>query len=388
MTNENKHPVDWEKVIMCLENGGLGGDSVLLNEEEKKLLEQFLHFRNHLGKVDISFDKQAMLALLNARIEADEAQGSDVVKQASVVKKVAPRRWLYIAAVLIPLIVAGIWFFNREGNKQQVNVTVKAPLQDIKLTLSDGSVVSLGGNKEIKERNGEAVANGDANMLAYDQDNKTSNVMNKLDVPRGRKFSLTLADGSKVWLNAESTISFPIAFKGNTREVVLSGEAYFEVKHDATKPFIVHTGNAQVQVLGTSFDVAAYSNEQMKTTLVEGSVKVSNEKGESIRLIPNEQAVQSAVDNSLKKNTVNIEPIVAWKNNVLAFQNEDLVAIVKRLEREYDYHFVFNNEAVKGIHYTGNLTQANNIETVLSYLSKTGTFRYTIKGREVIVDKE
>lgn len=374
MTNENKHPVDWDKLMECIEAGNTNGEGVSLNEEEKKLLATFSGFKAHVAAEEMPVDAHALLAKLNERIAKDETATTIVAMQR---KK---RAWLYAAAVLLPLLIAGLWFWNVHDQKNNAAVAERK-LQDVKLILSNGNAVELGINKAVTEAGGQQVAQADQNELVYNSNNTAA--VNKLEVPRGKKFVLQLADGTKVWLNAESSLSFPVSFSGNTREVVLIGEAYFKVTHDATKPFIVHTGNANVQVLGTSFNVHAYGNEPMVTTLVEGKVKLSNTKKEELLLAPGEQAIQSAVDNSFRKNSVDVEPFVAWKDNMLLFNNASLLEITKRLEREYDYRFVFSNEGVKNKHYTISLTQAGDIATVLKYLSKTGPFKYTIRGNEI-----
>ncbi len=340
-------------------------------------------FEQNNNDENVSFDVKAMWNRLNERIDADE--------QALHASRVRRKRRFYqlVAAILLPVILAGIWVAKKSEEPVQKKTPVvaeKRNLQNIQLTLSDGSVVTLGEEKKVNEADGKAVAIADEEGLAYNNDEGKSAAINKLQVPRGRKYMLQLADGSKVWLNAESTISYPVSFVGNTREVEISGEAFFQVSQNAAKPFIVHTGKADVQVLGTSFNVSSYGEELMKTTLVEGKVKVSNAKNKSLVLVPGEQAVQSIDDDLLKKN-VDVEMIIAWKDDLFFCQNESLESIAKRLEREYDYRFVFKNDELKNIRYSVSLYQNTDINTVLKYLSKAGPFNYSVNGNEILVQK-
>lgn len=334
------------------------------------------------GNKPVSFDTRAMLDKISKRIDEYELHTLHV-------KRMRKRVLIYTASILLPLVLISLWLFkaNNQAQLKKQMIVNNRKVQDIQLVLSDGSIIKLGEQKDVKEADGKSIARVDTDGLAYTGNKDISiAVINELQVPRGRKFMLQLADGSKVWLNAESSISYPVNFTGNTREVTISGEAYFEISHDKAKPFIVHTGKATIEVLGTSFNLSSYGGEAMKTTLVEGKVKVTSERKEIEYLTPLEQAIISKAGD-LSKKQVDIEPIVSWKDDLLVCKNERLEDIAKRLEREYDYHFIFNDEDVKNIHYSVNLVQNTNITTVLKYLSKAGPFTYSVNGNEIQIMK-
>ncbi len=221
-------------------------------------------------------------------------------------------------------------------------------------------------------------------LLDYFSANKSAKgiapSINTLTTPRGGQYQIVLADGTKVFLNAESYIKYSTTFTGKKREVELIGEAYFEVAKNPSMPFIVHTSKGSIEVLGTHFNVNAYPKEaEMKATLLEGSVKVSH-AGKGILIIPGQQA---KVDQDIKICEVDVNEIVAWKNDEFYFNNTAFSEVLRQLERWYDIDIDFSSLPVK--HFNGSISRKSNLSQVLKMLEITSNVRFEINGKAVKV---
>jgi ferric-dicitrate binding protein FerR (iron transport regulator) len=194
---------------------------------------------------------------------------------------------------------------------------------------------------------------------------------------------MTLADGSRIWLNAGSSVTYPVAFTGKERKVSVNGEAYFEVAPDHTKPFFVSKGEMSLQVLGTHFNVNAYDDEQdIKITLLEGSVKVS-QRGQTGLLKPGEQA-RVAADIKVA-NTVDLESVMAWKNGKFSFADEDLKSIMRQLMRWYDVDIIYQNDVPERF-FTAEISRNKNLLALLKVL-EASDIHFKIEGRKLTVIK-
>jgi len=270
--------------------------------------------------------------------------------------------WFRAAAVVVFLFLTGataFFYFNRQQDKVIAHIEEIHQDKDIQpgknsavLTLSNGTQILLDsavngalaqqGNMRVLKFNGR---------IAYKADEGNSNVKpvyNTITTTRGNEYLLILADGTKAWLNAASSIHFPTAFSGNERKVEITGEVYFEVAHDRSKPFKVEFSNAtgekgEVEVLGTHFDVNAYPDEtNIKTTLLQGSVKVS--QSDKIQMLsPGQQAIISSDKITLKKD-IDVAQITAWKNGYFLFNNTDIQSIMRQVSRWYDIDVSFEGK--------------------------------------------
>jgi len=215
-------------------------------------------------------------------------------------------------------------------------------------------------------------------------------VYNELRTPRGGGYNLTLADGSRVWLNAGSSLRFPVSFTDSTRRVYLEGEGYFEVNHNG-KPFIVSSGSMDVRVLGTSFNVLAYPDEQqLVTTLVEGSVRIDlggkeSEAVSSRILHPDDQAVISIANADIEVSKVNTSQYTSWIEGKLEFHNEDLDKVMKRLARWYDFKYEFENNGAKDFHFSARFDNSENISTILEMLELTTDVKFELRENTIVV---
>lgn len=286
----------------------------------------------------------------------------------------SPRHWWAAAAILL-LIVSGTWFFISRSQRQEVAITAvydKAPGTDkALLTLSDGSVVALdstgkgqiaGGNTSIQQQGG---------MLKYSAGTHAAG-FNTLTTPRGGQFRVVLPDGTAVWLNAATSLRYPTAFNGNERVVVLRGEAYFEVAKNTDKPFRVQIDeHTAVEVLGTHFNIHAYSDEnQISTTLLEGKVMMTRSDASLRRVVlnPGQQAVAGRGELALNKQ-VNIDQVMAWKNGMFNFEGIDLPSVLRQLSRWYDVEVVYEGK-IPSRKFGGEMQRDLSLQQVLRILEK------------------
>ncbi|WP_184545383.1 FecR family protein [Mucilaginibacter sp. FT3.2] len=309
------------------------------------------------------------------------------------------RRILLMAASVILLIAVGAIFLLKSESanpllsksKPAINNDIKPAAHNALLTLANGKKVILNnlmvgtvlrhGNINVKkEANGLLKINASAKL----PDRDTNPEYNTISTPVGGHYEVVLPDGSKVWLNAASSLKFPSAFTGNERKVELTGEAYFEVAKNKQLPFKVKFDNQLVEVLGTHFNIKAYHNEAASTTtLLEGSVSISKDNIKKI-LIPGEQAVSASGQNSIMVSAADEVAAVAWTNNVFFFRNENIRAIMRELSRWYDIDVVYQgNTAHKD--YGIRMSKSKNLSEILKNLELTGTIHFKVDERRVTV---
>ena len=249
------------------------------------------------------------------------------------------------------------------------------------LILSDGTTVDLGGDTDaLKEQDGTQILGGEGTLTyASATMNDERLIYNKLVIPKAGMHQLTLSDGSKVWLNAMSELRFPVHFADDERRVQLEGEAYFEIAHDASRPFKVEVGDAEVEVLGTHFNVNSY--REVTATLVEGAIKIANAK-ETRLLEPGQEA---RVGKHITLHTANIEKSLAWKNGDFYFKSDDMQEIMEQLSRWYDISVKFENERPIG-RFNGQIQRSVNLSEVLDMLSYVSGATFEVNGQQVIVN--
>ncbi len=307
------------------------------------------------------------------------------------------RRWWYVAAAVIFLV--GAFPVYRFVLKQPSTTPpiAKRPTgkDDVApggnkaiLTLADGSTIILdnAANGDLTSQGNTKVIKLDG-QLAYTTDGATTEVVyNTISTPRGGQYQIILADGSKVWLNAASTLRYPTSFIGKERKVELTGEGYFEVAKNAAMSFKVNVdGKGEVEVLGTHFNINSYSDEEfVKTTLVEGKVKVAY-AGTEAMLSPNQQAIFSRKNNTLSVDKdADVNKAIAWKNGFFEFDNYDIVSIMRQLSRWYDVDVQFVGN-ISAQFYSGSIPTQVNISQVLYMLEQAGGTEFKVKGKTVEV---
>ena len=335
--------------------------------------------------------------ILESEINSTESESSWL----AIEKKLSNRRishisyrkiMSYAAAVIFPvLFIAGAYYVVEFKISEKI-VEKIAPIKPGKsqavLTLASGELVELNTKTEgaIIDKRGEIIARGNKNELVYDKENQAEEIeFNKVTVPRGGEFQLTLSDGTKVWLNSETELKYPVSFSGHERKIFLKGEAFFKVTHNKNKPFIVVSDRQNVQVYGTSFNVKDYLDEEyVQTTLAEGSVKVFDKDSKLSRFIkPGEQAVLG--NNNLTVREVDISQYVSWKDGEFIFHHERLEDIMKKISRWYDVEIFYLNQGIKDYHFTAWFKKDKGIEYVVDQLKATNRLDVRIKNRTIII---
>lgn len=306
------------------------------------------------------------------------------------------KRWL-VAASIVALLGIGAWLWrvNAPGeshpeNKQAGIPSIGPGREGAILTLADGSTMLLDtlGNGLVTTQSGVQVTleNG---ALNYEKGHTTAAVSyNTMSTPKGRQFVLQLPDGTRVWLNAASSIRYPVAFSTNTRRVEITGEAWFEVAPDRNKPFLINIHNrSEVEVLGTSFNVNAYSDEpQISTTLLEGRIRVSvpgTATGNNIMLKPGQQTQLINNELHLIKNP-DLSKVMAWKNGLFNFEGAGLKEMMRQLERWYDIEVVYEGN-VPDVHFFGKLSRKLDLSTILAALKGFGLHFRMEENRKLVI---
>ncbi|WP_290710621.1 FecR family protein, partial [Flavihumibacter sp. CACIAM 22H1] len=255
------------------------------------------------------------------------------------------------------------------------------------LTLSDGSQLVLddSANGVLATQGSAQIVKNEEGEISYAgiKNEKSAELFNSMQTPRGGHYRLVLPDGTKVWLNASSSIRYPVAFNQQERRVEISGEVYFEVAHDKAHPFIVNTGSSSVHVLGTSFNINSYADEPWQTTtLVEGSIRM--EKNNQFSLLRPGQQARIKPNSSIDILEVqDIEEVTAWKNGVFLFNSRDVQSIMRQISRWYDVEIVYQGSFSKET-FSGIVSKSSSIEQVLKILEASGV-HFKLDGKKLIV---
>jgi transmembrane sensor len=309
-------------------------------------------------------------------------------------RKIQLSRYAIAASILVFLAAGGYWVIFKGQQKQQIAIN-KPSKHDLApggnraiLTLSDGSKIVLNNAKKgTLATQGNTRVNKTADgLISYTNatDKTASNVIayNTASTPRGGQFQFVLSDGTKIWLNAASSIKYPVTFNGHERKVELTGEAYFEVAHNTQKPFRVVSNGQTVEVLGTHFNINAYSDEGVvKTTLLEGSVKVSSGLVSNI-IKPGEQAQFrngsiSVIDNA------DLDATVSWKNGLFHFEDNSIQEVMRQLARWYDVDIKYQGQASQRL-FSGEISRNVNASQILDILSFK-KIHYKIEGKSIVI---
>jgi transmembrane sensor len=313
------------------------------------------------------------------------------------------KRWYSIAAaVILCCFASGAYFLLKKPDTCNLPAKNQLLKNDIApggnkavLTLANGTRVILDDTKNGNvSQNASIKVNKTGNgILVYHftksvsgKNVTASSEINTITTPRGGQYQIELEDGTKVWLNAASSIKFPQVFTEDTRQVELSGEAYFEVTKNKAKPFVVKANGTQVQVFGTHFNVNAYTdNPIIATTLLEGSVSMTY-AGATVMLKPGQQGVASKTGLPIKAGFVDTEEIMAWKNGLFVFHDQSIANIMKQVSRWYDVDIEYQ-DGVQNREFGGTISKYKNITELLNNLQLTQTIHYKLEGRRVIIMK-
>ena len=366
-------------------------------EEEAYLHAWYDHITDDELVIETEYeDINDVKARLFSEVELKIREGSKRER----ITKLWRKKWMYAASLLLPLfIISGTYYYFSSESRTETHYTrlLKGDIgpggNNAILELADGSSINLDSASvgHLASNSGIHVRKLADGMLSIELSNaseKDINQINTVHTPAGGQYQIKLADGSKVWLNAASTIKFPGIFSGDSREVELDGEAYFEVARFRNKrgnhiPFIVKNKEQRIEVLGTQFNVSSYDNAITSTTLIEGSVKVfASGSNSSELLLPGQQSnVNKGV---IRVEPADIESTISWKNGDFIFNNEGLHSIMEKIERWYDVQVVYQNPAT-GLKFTGAVSRSKNLSDILQIMELTGKVKFEIKDRRVLV---
>lgn len=377
-----------------------------LSDEDLLLLEQWkersAENKTLFERLEMSVAVQEMLKkwyAIEKNREEKKLQGmnrvNQLVKPSATPVHLLRRRFLRYAAAGLLLLGTGAYYWTIHKNKQpelahgRATDTIAPGRDGAVLTLADGSKVVLDsmGNGVIANQRGVPVSL-QGGQLAYGPISSSSAEMiyNTISTPRGRQFKVLLPDGSKVWLNAASSLRYPTAFSGKERRVTLDGEAYFEIAKNAAMPFKVAIGNTmEAEVLGTSFNINSYKNEStIKTTLLEGVVRLNAfqqsqtlKPGQQVTIIPSKQKMEPAQNADQDK-------VMAWKNGLFNFDDASLPEVMRELERWYDIEVTYAKD-IPPIRFGGEINKQNTLQDVLQILEKSNVHFRLEQGRKLVV---
>ncbi len=310
-------------------------------------------------------------------------------------------RRVAVAASIILVLASGAWLWLTKSPSPGIVKTEakNAAFTDLlpggtkaQLTLDDGSTIVLDStaNGIVAQQGGATISKSNNGQLAYNLANsKAAKVLyNTLSTPRGGQYELVLPDGSKVWLNSASSIRYPTTFTGKERRIELRGEAYFEVAKNVSMPFkVTIQGKAEVEVLGTHFNINSYADEPaIATTLLEGSVRVTGLESSTTQLIvPGQQAQLNANGQIALNKNVDVNQVMAWKNGIFNFENADLPMLLRQLSRWYDVDVIYET-AVPQREFGGKMQRDLKLSQMLRILEKNNV-HYRIEGRKLIIMK-
>jgi len=298
-----------------------------------------------------------------------------------------------VAASILLFISVGAYFFIRNRHKAD-NLAANSykgilpGTNKATLTLANGTTISLddAANGQIAKQAGVKITKTADGQIVYQAEATGQNqaVQNTVTTPNGGQYKIILPDGTNVWLNAASSITYPTVFKGAEREVTLNGEGYFEVTKNKAMPFRVKSALQTIEVLGTHFNVNAYGDEALlKTTLLEGSVKVTSATN-SILIVPGEQAVIGRTGNgTISKQQVDLDKEVAWKNGVFSFADEDIREVMRQVSRWYDIDVVYEGD-MPTEKFFGEISRSSKLTDVFKIL-ELNNMKFSVEGKTVKV---
>ena len=326
---------------------------------------------------------------LQAAIQSGRIQGQYIEFASCLKRRHIRRLFIRVAAIALILLGGGLSFYLIH-TPSLIPTLAEVPIHPGSskaiLHLSSGTAIPVNTTaKKKKEKDGTLIRISNEGVLNYAESANisTANLINRLEIPRGGEFKIKLADGTEVWLNAETELRYPTVFSSLERRVKLQGEGYFKVAKNEKQPFIVEVGDIEVKVYGTQFNISTQNKDNIETVLVSGSVSIRHHDQET-HLNPSQKAAYTS-SGKLTIEEVDVLPYITWKDGNFMFQNESLESIMNKLARWYDLDVFYLNEQTKNIHLSGMMTRYKEVSELFHYFEKISTARFIIKGRTVTV---
>lgn len=357
-----------------------------LTEPERDELDEWIEAAPENMKLFEELTDEENLQAAQTWYGAKEADKSRKAKRYESIRKrlgtgVRSFVW-YLAAACVAGLCFGIYLLTRNDTIEKPSPVAQTPNtkpqnDKVVLTLANGKTVSLDSNQRVSEP-AYTIENG---VLQYSKPTALDTGYNTVFVPAGNQFRILLSDGSLVSLNAGTTIRFPAAFDKQQRTVALNGEAYFEVAHDASRPFMVQSEKQEVTVLGTKFNVNAYKEDvEPVTTLLEGSVRI-NSGNTAKTLRPGQQS--KANNGRIDITDVDVEEVTAWKNNLFLFRSAPIEKVISQLMRWYNVTVEYQSKPTA--HFNATIKRTEPLKRVLEILEGSGYVHFTLEGKKLIV---
>lgn len=368
-----------------------------LTDEERQELEQWINHseQNRRLSEDLRghhfFEKKLIADCL---CNKKQAYYKSVKRREKAFQRRKRQRILYWSAAACLFLTIGITtvLLQKNGQKPVVPVaTSGVPPGESRaiLTFGNGRQIKLNaGINDTLLQNERTMANISKGTISYAAFPKNVPAeWNTLQVPRKGEFLISLSDGTKIWLNSESCLRYPVVFDGEERRVRLEGEAYFDVAENKSKPFIIETGKIEIRVLGTAFNIRAYQDEtDLYATLERGHIELKTNR-QKLLLHPNEQGIINRNSGNISKQTVDAALYVSWKDGRFIFENKTLKDMMKVLERWYDIKVFFKDQAAREVKFTGNIKRYENFEKVTELIEMTQLAQFEIKENVVFISR-
>ncbi|MCQ4875522.1 FecR family protein [Butyricimonas paravirosa] len=384
---------DYEKIKGIIVKSVLGN----LTGEENRELEVWLEESDRNKALYKKLSSSVRL-----RNKFDQYESVDVAKafranqwrmyrnaSSRLIKKILP----YAAVVFMLFGIIAYWYVSREKEvRREIPVALSAGGKQAELILADGKKIGLHEGMEIKLREKSSDIRVENNVISYDNKGEKVAVVqyNTIRTPLGGEYSLALADGTRVWLNAMSELRYPVAFGGGLREVELKGEAYFEVTKDEQKPFIVKTDEFNVRVLGTSFNVSAYSDDSLlHTTLCSGHVRLCDRKNpeKKVDLLPGKQVVFHRESRKMEVCHVDTDVFVSWRDGTFQFDNNTVEEVFTILQRWYNVRVFYVRPEARSEVFTGKLPRFDDMRIIIDLIERVSDLKIEVQGNVIYIDK-
>ena len=372
------------------------------NEEEQKILRNWLSQSDSNRSVYESLKQKDNISKgIKARKSIDsqvawQKVNEKISREKKGYKSILIVALKYAAVIVVPLLVATVLLLKNDYSSDSIVSFSKlekqiTTLQESSLITADGRVVSLSNENadSVLVIDGTQVMKDESEIYYKNRASKSKKEIkyNTLITPKSRVFNVILADGSKVWLNASSAIKYPTQFNSQERKVYLTGEAFFEVTKDPEKPFIVSTSEMDIEVLGTSFNVMAYPEDELvEATLVEGEVKVKTMNSQLI-IEPGTQAQLNRKSNKIEEKFVDTELFTSWKDGKYIYDYENIEVVMRKLSRWYAVEIFYIDNEVRNLHFSGTLYNYNNIEQTLYIIELATNIKFEIIENAILISK-
>ncbi len=364
-----------------------------LDANEQKQLDAWLEYPENRELYHRIWNREIILGKM-MRMEGYNrtAAWEQVCRKISGKRKISRKWYVYAAAVVLPLFILGVLFQRFEATQNQTVAlqgdSIQPGTRNARIFLASGEVMELKKDTvyHTVTKDGMEIRNVDG-FVSFENRQTPANEhirYNRVETPRGGEYQVVLPDGTQVWLNAESSLRFPVAFSGNERRVYMTGEAFFDVTHRSGQPFLVESAGTTIRVLGTKFNVRAYQDLPLTTTLLSGKVQLQDRQQE-VTLIPGQEAVLLSDGSGFQVKPANLEVTMAWLNGVFVFDNKPLEYIMQEVGRWYDVNVFFVNNRLQEERFSIEMPRHESFAEVLRLIEKTGVIHVEVKERTVFI---